>query len=257
MNWFFIILAVFVILGILAVVLNKPFECPNCGTFNRKYYGRKYLSSRYMHATKSGSADKRYKSNPTIYSYELTLCCKKCNKIYTAYINNQRFLENFTKPIEKSEQIINTQYNNGLTINEIKNNKEEILDNNSNYQIEESKQSTINAENYNSNIKETTKSNIIILSEEEKVLFQNNLINQNKGKYSILLKEIRTIAKLQCVKIIKETLNLDLRTAKSMIDNIPIMIYKGISKTEANKIKKIFEKEEMIVEIIENEKFAF
>jgi ribosomal protein L7/L12 len=66
--------------------------------------------------------------------------------------------------------------------------------------------------------------------------------------YDLVLKYVGA-SKLQVVKAVKETFNLGLKEAKDLVDGAPTILRRGISRTKAERLKRIIEKTGAIVEI--------
>ena len=58
---------------------------------------------------------------------------------------------------------------------------------------------------------------------------------QEEIRYNILLKEIGP-NKLKVIKAIRELTDMSFKDAKDNIDRAPIVLFKGVSKADANKI---------------------
>ncbi len=63
---------------------------------------------------------------------------------------------------------------------------------------------------------------------------------EEKTEFNVILKEIGA-NKLQVLKEIRAITNLGLKEAKELIDNVPAKIKEGVSKDEAEEIKKKLE----------------
>jgi hypothetical protein len=78
----------------------------------------------------------------------------------------------------------------------------------------------------------------------------HDVIQPSKKKYSVILMSAGE-AKLQVVKVVKETFGLDLTEAKDLVDSAPSPIIEHLSKDEAEELKQIIEVSGATVELME------
>ncbi len=71
---------------------------------------------------------------------------------------------------------------------------------------------------------------------------------EEKTSFDVVLKEIGG-AKLQVVKAVKEACGLGLKEAKELVDGAPSTIKEGLSKAEAENLKKAIEEVGAVVEL--------
>lgn len=71
---------------------------------------------------------------------------------------------------------------------------------------------------------------------------------RNAMTYDVVLKSAGA-AKLQVVKVVKESLNLGLKEAKDLVDAAPSVLKRKVSKSEAERLKRIIEDAGAVVEI--------
>ena len=71
---------------------------------------------------------------------------------------------------------------------------------------------------------------------------------EEKSSFDVILAEVG-VAKLQVVKAVKEACGLGLKEAKDLVDGAPAKIKEGISKDEAENLKKTIEAAGAKVEI--------
>ena len=69
-----------------------------------------------------------------------------------------------------------------------------------------------------------------------------------KSSFDVVLKEVGA-AKLQVVKAVKEACGLGLKEAKDLVDGAPATIKEGLSKDEAENLKKAIEEAGAVVEL--------
>lgn len=70
-----------------------------------------------------------------------------------------------------------------------------------------------------------------------------------KIDFSLVLKVVPQDKKISILKIIKKTLNLNLKEAKDFIDSVPKIVKENISKEEATKLKQELETVGAIIEL--------
>ena len=71
---------------------------------------------------------------------------------------------------------------------------------------------------------------------------------EEKTSFDVVLKEVGA-AKLQVVKAVKEACGLGLKEAKDLVDGAPATIKAGLSKDEAENLKKAIEEAGAVVEL--------
>ena len=71
---------------------------------------------------------------------------------------------------------------------------------------------------------------------------------EEKTSFDVVLKEIGS-AKLQVVKAVKEACGLGLKEAKELVDGAPSTLKEGLSKDEAENLKKSIEAAGAVVEL--------
>jgi len=71
---------------------------------------------------------------------------------------------------------------------------------------------------------------------------------EEKTEFSVVLKE-GGAKKIQVIKVVREITSLGLKEAKDAVDNTPSVIKEGISKAEAEEIKKKLEEQGAVVEL--------
>ena len=71
---------------------------------------------------------------------------------------------------------------------------------------------------------------------------------EEKSSFDVVLKEVGA-AKLQVVKAVKEACGLGLKEAKDLVDGAPSTIKEGLSKDEAENLKKAIEAAGAVVEL--------
>ena len=71
---------------------------------------------------------------------------------------------------------------------------------------------------------------------------------EEKSSFDVVLKEAGA-AKLQVVKAVKEACGLGLREAKDLVDGAPSTLKEGLSKDEAENLKKAIEEAGAVVEL--------
>ena len=71
---------------------------------------------------------------------------------------------------------------------------------------------------------------------------------EEKTSFDVVLKEVGA-AKLQVVKAVKEACGLGLKEAKEMVDGAPSTLKEGLSKDEAENLKKTIEAAGAVVEL--------
>ena len=71
---------------------------------------------------------------------------------------------------------------------------------------------------------------------------------EEKTSFDVVLKEVGA-AKLQVVKAVKEACGLSLKEAKELVDGAPSTLKEGLSKDEAENLKKTIEAAGAVVEL--------
>jgi large subunit ribosomal protein L7/L12 len=71
---------------------------------------------------------------------------------------------------------------------------------------------------------------------------------EEKTEFSVVLKE-GGAKKIQVIKVVREITSLGLKEAKDAVDNAPTVVKEGISKAEAEEIKKKLEEQGATVEL--------
>ena len=71
---------------------------------------------------------------------------------------------------------------------------------------------------------------------------------EEKTEFDVLLKDAGG-KKIQVIKVVREITSLGLKEAKDAVDNTPSNIKEGISKAEAEEIKKKLEEQGAVVEL--------
>ena len=71
---------------------------------------------------------------------------------------------------------------------------------------------------------------------------------EEKNEWTVVLKE-GGAKKIQVIKVVREVTSLGLKEAKDAVDNVPSNIREGVSKAEAEEIKKKLEEQGAVVEL--------
>lgn len=71
---------------------------------------------------------------------------------------------------------------------------------------------------------------------------------EEKTEFSVVLRE-GGAKKIQVIKVVREITSLGLKEAKDAVDNAPTVVKEGISKAEAEEIKKKLEEQGAVVEL--------
>jgi large subunit ribosomal protein L7/L12 len=71
---------------------------------------------------------------------------------------------------------------------------------------------------------------------------------EEKTEFTVVLKE-GGAKKIQVIKVVREITSLGLKEAKDAVDNVPSNIKEGVSKAEAEEIKKKLEEQGAVVEL--------
>ncbi|MGH7630810.1 MAG: 50S ribosomal protein L7/L12, partial [Gemmatimonadales bacterium] len=71
---------------------------------------------------------------------------------------------------------------------------------------------------------------------------------EEKTEWTVVLKE-GGAKKIQVIKVVREITSLGLKEAKDTVDNTPSTVKEGVSKAEAEEIKKKLEEQGAVVEL--------
>ncbi len=71
---------------------------------------------------------------------------------------------------------------------------------------------------------------------------------EEKTEFAVVLKE-GGAKKIQVIKVVREITSLGLKEAKDAVDNTPSVLKEGVSKAEAEEIKKKLEEQGAVVEL--------
>jgi large subunit ribosomal protein L7/L12 len=71
---------------------------------------------------------------------------------------------------------------------------------------------------------------------------------EEKTEWTVVLKE-GGAKKIQVIKVVREVTSLGLKEAKDAVDSVPSTIKEGVSKAEAEEIKKKLEEQGAVVEL--------
>jgi large subunit ribosomal protein L7/L12 len=71
---------------------------------------------------------------------------------------------------------------------------------------------------------------------------------EEKTEFAVVLKE-GGAKKIQVIKVVREVTSLGLKEAKDAVDNVPSNIREGVTKAEAEEIKKKLEEQGAVVEL--------
>ena len=71
---------------------------------------------------------------------------------------------------------------------------------------------------------------------------------EEKTEFAVVLKE-GGAKKIQVIKVVREITSLGLKEAKDAVDNVPSTIKEGVSKAEAEELKKKLEEQGATVEL--------
>ena len=71
---------------------------------------------------------------------------------------------------------------------------------------------------------------------------------EEKTEWTVVLKE-GGAKKIQVIKVVREVTSLGLKEAKDAVDNVPTNIREGVTKAEAEEIKKKLEEQGAVVEL--------
>lgn len=73
-------------------------------------------------------------------------------------------------------------------------------------------------------------------------------VAEEKTEFAVILKE-GGAKKIQVIKVVREITSLGLKEAKDAVDNTPSVLKEGVSKAEAEEIKKKLEEQGAVVEL--------
>lgn len=73
-------------------------------------------------------------------------------------------------------------------------------------------------------------------------------VAEEKTEFAVVLKD-GGAKKIQVIKVVREVTSLGLKEAKDAVDNVPSVIKEGISKAEAEELKKKLEEQGATVEL--------
>jgi len=71
---------------------------------------------------------------------------------------------------------------------------------------------------------------------------------EEQTEFTVILKE-GGAKKIQVIKVIREITSLGLKEAKDLVDGAPKMVKEGVSKAEAEEVKKRLEEQGAVVEL--------
>ena len=71
---------------------------------------------------------------------------------------------------------------------------------------------------------------------------------EEKTEFAVILKE-GGAKKIQVIKVVRELTSLGLKEAKDLVDGAPSTVKEGVSKAEAEEIKKKLEEQGAVVEL--------
>ena len=71
---------------------------------------------------------------------------------------------------------------------------------------------------------------------------------EEKTEFNVILKE-GGAKKIQVIKVVREITSLGLKEAKDAVDNAPTVVREGVTKAEAEEIKKKLEDQGAVVEV--------
>jgi len=73
-------------------------------------------------------------------------------------------------------------------------------------------------------------------------------VEEEKTEFNVILKEIGE-KKINVIKAVREVTSLGLKEAKDLVDNAPNTVKEGVTKDEAEEIKKKFEEVGAVIEL--------
>ena len=71
---------------------------------------------------------------------------------------------------------------------------------------------------------------------------------EEKTEFNVILKE-GGAKKIQVIKVVREITSLGLKEAKDAVDNAPTVVREGVTKAEADEIRKKLEEQGAVVEV--------
>ena len=71
---------------------------------------------------------------------------------------------------------------------------------------------------------------------------------EEKTEFAVILKE-GGAKKIQVIKVVRELTSLGLKEAKDLVDGVPSTVKEGVSKAEAEEMKKRLEEQGAVVEL--------
>lgn len=72
---------------------------------------------------------------------------------------------------------------------------------------------------------------------------------EEKTSFDVILKEVGD-KKIQVIKVVRELTGLGLKEAKDLVESAPQKVKEGVSKQEAEEVKKKLEEQGAVVEIV-------
>ena len=72
---------------------------------------------------------------------------------------------------------------------------------------------------------------------------------EEKTTFDVVLKTVDATKKIPTIKVVREATGLGLAEAKALVDGAPKTVKQGVSKEEADKLKKQFEEQGATVEL--------
>ncbi len=72
---------------------------------------------------------------------------------------------------------------------------------------------------------------------------------EEKTTFDVILKEVGD-KKIQVIKVVRELTALGLKEAKDLVESVPQKVKEGVSKEEAEQVKKKLEEQGAVVEIV-------
>ncbi|MGC8843156.1 MAG: 50S ribosomal protein L7/L12, partial [bacterium] len=72
---------------------------------------------------------------------------------------------------------------------------------------------------------------------------------EEKTTFDVILKEVGE-KKIQVIKVVRELTGLGLKEAKDLVESAPQKVKEGVSKQEAEEVKKKLEEQGAVVEIV-------
>lgn len=72
---------------------------------------------------------------------------------------------------------------------------------------------------------------------------------EEKTTFDVILKTVDAAKKIPTIKVVREATGLGLAEAKALVDGAPKTVKQGVTKEEADKLKKSFEEQGATVEL--------